>query len=163
MAELLTEERLSAHSVCARGQMQLPSSSDERITCVPGCILSDIEDMSIFGFIEDAAAAFSASACAQWRWFPVATPNSQDVWQATPNVLTPASTRTRASEMANRVFMQIDRQLVREENPLKTRVSLPRNHRLPMLPRPTLQGLCSFAQIRQQSMITVAKSNLLDR
>jgi len=65
--------------------------------------------------------------------------------------------------MANRVFMQIDRQLVREENPLKTRVSLPRNHRLPMLPRPTLQGLCSFAQIRQQSMITVAKSNLLDR
>ena len=83
--------------------------------------------MSILGSIEEAAAAFAASACAQWRWFPVDAPNSQDVSQAAPNVLTPATTRTRASEMANRMFMHIDRELAHEENPLETHVSPPRN------------------------------------
>jgi hypothetical protein len=86
-----------------------------------------MEDMSIFGSIEEAVATFGTSACAWSQWSPIAAPNSQDVSQATPNVLTPANTRTRASEMANRMFMQIDRQLVYEENPLKTHFSLPRN------------------------------------
>jgi hypothetical protein len=93
-----------------------------------------MEDMSIFGSIEEAAATFATSACAWRQWFPVAVPNSQDVSQATPNVLTPANTRTSASEMANRMFMEIEHQLVCEENPLKTPVSFLRDYRHLMLP-----------------------------